>query len=94
MDRVFGDRFYIELQRLGRPEKRLHRPRSLTSSRRRRAVVATNDVRFLKADDSNRTRRVFVFMTGAARRFGQATRYSHQQYLRTRRKWRRCRGRA
>src|SRR5579871_2829848 len=47
---LFGDRFYIELQRLGRPEEEAYIAASVSlASRRGVPVVATNDVRFLKA---------------------------------------------
>jgi len=49
---IFGDRFYMELQRTGREleEKSLHASVDL-ASRTGTPVVATNDVRFLSAED-------------------------------------------
>ncbi len=49
---IFGDRFYLELQRTGREleEKSLHASVDL-ASRTGTPVVATNDVRFLSAED-------------------------------------------
>src|SRR5438552_13674078 len=49
---LFGNGFYIELQRLGRPDEESYIAAAVTlASRRGVPVVATNDVRFLKADD-------------------------------------------
>ena len=49
---LFDDRFYIELQRLGRPDEEAYIAAAVTlASRRGVPVVATNDVRFLQADD-------------------------------------------
>jgi DNA polymerase-3 subunit alpha len=49
---LFGDRFYIEVQRLGRPEEHHYLPAALQlAARRGVGVVATNDVRFLKPED-------------------------------------------
>ena len=46
---LFGNRFYIELQRLGRPDEESYIAAAVTlASRRGVPVVATNDVRFLK----------------------------------------------
>src|SRR5437870_3811212 len=49
---LFGNRFYIELQRVGRPEEEAYLAASVAlASRRGVPVVATTDVRFLKGDD-------------------------------------------
>jgi DNA polymerase III subunit alpha len=49
---LFGDRFYIEIQRLGRAEEHHYLPAALQLAARRGVpVVATNDVRFLKPED-------------------------------------------
>ncbi len=47
---LFGDRYYLELQRLGRPEDEVHvRAAVALAARQGVPVVATNDVRFLQA---------------------------------------------
>jgi DNA polymerase-3 subunit alpha len=49
---LFGDRYYIELQRLGRPEEQQYLAAALQLAARRGVpVVATNDVRFLNPGD-------------------------------------------
>jgi DNA polymerase-3 subunit alpha len=82
---LFGDRFYIELQRLGRPEEEGYIAAAVTlASRRGVAVVATNDVRFLKADDfESHEARVCIHDGALLADSGRQRRYSQQQYLRT-----------
>ena len=50
---LFGDRYYLELQRLGRADDEIHwSPRAVALSQKTGIpVVATNDVRFLAASD-------------------------------------------
>ena len=49
---IFPDRFYLELQRSGRPQEEAYNVAAVAlASERRLPVVATNDVRFLKADE-------------------------------------------
>ncbi|HEU5468794.1 MAG TPA: DNA polymerase III subunit alpha [Steroidobacteraceae bacterium] len=49
---LFGDRFYLEVQRVGRPEEEAHIAGVLALVAARHApVVATNDVRFLGRDE-------------------------------------------
>jgi DNA polymerase-3 subunit alpha len=82
---LFDDRFYIELQRLGRPEEHVYLPAALKLAARRGVpVVATNDVRFLKADafESHEARVCIhdgTLLADAAR----TRRYMPQQYLRS-----------
>ncbi|HYK25799.1 MAG TPA: DNA polymerase III subunit alpha, partial [Steroidobacteraceae bacterium] len=82
---LFGDRFYIELQRIGRPEGESYIAAAVTLAARRGVpVVATNDVRFLAAADfeSHEARvciREGTLLTDPSR----PRRYSPQQYLRT-----------
>ncbi len=83
--RDFPDRFYLELQRTGREneEAYLHAALQLASSRQI-PVVATNDVRFLSADDfeAHETR----VCIGEGRTLDdprRERRYSEQQYLRS-----------
>jgi DNA polymerase-3 subunit alpha len=82
---LFGDRFYIELQRLGRPDEESYIAAAVTlASRRGIPVVATNDVRFLKADDfESHEARVCIHDGTLLADSGRTRRYSTQQYLRT-----------
>ncbi len=82
---LFGDRFYIELQRLGRPDEESYIAAAVTlASRRGVPVVATNDVRFLKADDfESHEARVCIHDGTLLADSGRPRRYSTQQYLRT-----------
>jgi len=82
---LFGNRFYIELQRLGRPGEESYIAAAVTlASRRGVPVVATNDVRFLKADDfESHEARVCIHDGTLLADSGRARRYSTQQYLRT-----------
>jgi len=82
---VFGDRFYLEVQRTQRPqeEEYLHAVVAL-ASRHQVPLVATNDVRFLNQDDfeAHETR----VCIGEGRVLGDSRRprlYSDQQYLKT-----------
>ncbi len=82
---LFGDRFYIELQRVGRAEEESYIAAAVALAGRRGVpVVATNDVRFLAAADfeSHEARvciREGTLLTDPSR----PRRYTPQQYLRT-----------
>ena len=82
---VFGDRFYLELQRTQRPndEEHVHAAVALAAVTGV-AVVATNDVRFLQQDDfAAHETRVCI---GEGRTLDDPRRprlYSEQQYLKT-----------
>ena len=82
---VFADRFYLELQRTQRTndEEHVHAAVAL-AQRTGAAVVATNDVRFLKQDDfAAHETRVCI---GEGRTLDDPRRpriYSEQQYLKT-----------
>jgi DNA polymerase-3 subunit alpha len=82
---LFGDRFYIELQRLGRPEEQSYlQAATHLAARRGVPVVATNDVRFLSAADFDAHEARVCIRDGTqladpARR----RRYQRQQYLRS-----------
>src|SRR5581483_141757 len=82
---LFGDRFYIELQRLGRAEEEAYIAASVAlASRRGVPVVATNDVRFLKPDDfESHEARVCIHDGTLLGDAGRVRRYAKQQYLRT-----------
>ncbi|HTB65013.1 MAG TPA: DNA polymerase III subunit alpha [Steroidobacteraceae bacterium] len=80
-----GDRFYIELQRLGRPDEESYIAAAVElAAARGVAVVATNDVRFLAAADfETHEARVCIqgghLLTDPAR----PKQYTAQQFLRT-----------
>lgn len=82
---VFGDRFYLELTRTQRQyeEECLHLSVALAEATDT-AVVATNDVRFLKRDDywAHETR-VSIGEGKALDDPRRETRYSDEQYLKT-----------
>jgi DNA polymerase-3 subunit alpha len=82
---VFDNRFYIELQRLGRPDEEAYIATSVSlASRRGVPVVATNDVRFLKSDDfESHEARVCIHDGALLADSGRQRRYTQQQYLRT-----------
>jgi DNA polymerase III subunit alpha len=82
---VFDNRFYIELQRVGRPEEEAYIAASVSlASRRGVPVVATNDVRFLKTDDfESHEARVCIHDGALLADSGRQRRYTQQQYLRT-----------
>jgi DNA polymerase III subunit alpha len=82
---LFGDRFYIELQRLGRSQEETYIAAAVSlASRRGVPVVATNDVRFLRADDfESHEARVCIHDGALLADSGRQRRYAHQQYLRT-----------
>ena len=81
----FGDRFYIELQRTGRPQEEdyLHLAVDLASEYNV-PVVATNDVHFLHADDFGaHEARVCIHDGRTLNDPRRPRRHSAQQYLRT-----------
>ncbi len=82
---LFGDRYYIELQRLGRPDEEAYIASAVAlASRCRVPVVATNDVRFLKSEDfESHEARVCIHEGTLLADSGRPRRYTQQQYLRT-----------
>ncbi len=82
---LFDDRFYIEVQRIGRPEEEGYIAAAVAlASRRGVPVVATNDVRFLQADDfESHEARVCIHDGTLLADSGRQRRYTQQQYLRT-----------
>ena len=82
---LFGDRYYIELQRTGREaeERYIHGALDLAAEYGV-PVVATNDVRFIRADDfESHEARVCIHdgaLVGDAKR---RRRYSEEQYLKS-----------
>ena len=83
--RLFPDRYYLELQRTGRPEEEdcLHAAVALAQSADL-PVVATNDVRFLKADDFEaHEARVCIHDGRTLDDPRRPKNYTEQQYLRS-----------
>ncbi|HXR90532.1 MAG TPA: DNA polymerase III subunit alpha [Steroidobacteraceae bacterium] len=83
--RLFPDRYYIELQRIGRGEDEPYIAAAVAIAGRRGVpVVATNDVRFLKEDDfESHEARVCIHDGAFLADPGRVRRYTRQQYLRT-----------
>src|SRR5215471_2987440 len=82
---LFPGRFYLELQRLGRPFEEAYIASAVAlASRRGVPVVATNDVRFLKAAEfESHEARVCIHEGALLADAGRVRRYTRQQYLRT-----------
>ncbi len=82
---LFPDRFYIELQRIGRAEDESYIASAVSvAGRRGIPVVATNDTRFLKEDDfESHEARVCIHDGAFLADPGRVRRYTRQQYLRT-----------
>jgi len=82
---LFGDRFYLELQRTGRPGDEAHVHACVRLALEQgAAVVATNDVRFLKAEDFEAHEAKVCIQEGRTLEDPRRPRrYSEQQYLRT-----------
>ena len=81
----FADRYYIELQRTGRDnEDRYNEAALALASSQQHAVVATNDVRFLSADEYEAHEvRVCINQGRVLSDPRRARLYSEQQYLRS-----------
>jgi DNA polymerase III subunit alpha len=82
---LFDDRFYIELQRIGRPEEHQYLPAATRLAARRGVpVVATNDVRFLSpADFEAHEARVCIQEGTQLADPARLRRYHRLQYLRS-----------
>jgi DNA polymerase-3 subunit alpha len=82
---LFPGRFYLELQRLGRPFEEAYIAGAVALAARRGVpVVASNDVRFLKpAEFESHEARVCIHDGTLLADSGRVRRYSRQQYLRT-----------
>ena len=82
---LFDGRYYLELQRLGRPEDEAHIAAAVALAARRGVpLVATNDVRFLSpADFEAHEARVCIQEGSLLADPTRRRRYSAQQYLRT-----------
>src|SRR5256885_1031241 len=82
---LFPGRFYLELQRLGRPFEETYIAGALALAARSGApVVASNDVRFLRPEQfESHEARVCIHDGTLLADAGRVRRYSRQQYLRT-----------
>ncbi|HEX4024462.1 MAG TPA: DNA polymerase III subunit alpha [Steroidobacteraceae bacterium] len=81
---LFGERFYIELQRLGRADEAAYLPAAVALAARRGVpLVATNDVRFLTpAEFESHEARVCIHDGALLADAARPRRYTPQQYLR------------
>ena len=82
---LFDGRFYIELQRLGRPSEEPYIASAVSlASKRGVPVVATNDVRFIKPQDfESHEARVCINDGALLVDNSRARKYTEQQYLRS-----------
>src|SRR5580698_1370005 len=82
---LFPGRYYLELQRLGRAAEETYVAAAVALAGRRAVpVVATNDVRFLRAEEfDSHEARVCIHDGALLADPGRVRRYSRQQYLRT-----------
>ncbi len=82
---LFADRYYLELQRVGRSGEEVHVPAAVALAARRGVpVVATNDVRFLAPGDFDaHEARVCIHDGTPLADAARARRYTPQQYLRS-----------
>ncbi|MGH8295055.1 MAG: DNA polymerase III subunit alpha [Steroidobacteraceae bacterium] len=82
---LLPDRYYIELQRLGRADEERYIAAAVSHAGRRGIpVVATNDVRFLKPEDfESHEARVCIHDGTLLADATRARRYTPQQYLRS-----------
>ena len=83
--RLFPDRFYLELQRTGRENEELYIQQAVALAAKADVpVVATNDVHFLKSDDFDAHEvRVCIHDGRTLDDKRRPKNYSNQQYLRT-----------
>ena len=82
---IFGDRYYLELIRTGRPDEEDVVRKSITMANRKQIpVVASNDVRFLDRDGFNsHEARVCIHDGRALGDVDRPRNYSENQYLRS-----------
>jgi DNA polymerase III subunit alpha len=82
---LFGDRYYLELQRLGRPGEAQQIAGSVALAAELDVpVVATNDVRFLRPDDFDaHEARVCIHERSLLADPARRRRYAREQYLRS-----------
>jgi DNA polymerase-3 subunit alpha len=82
---LFGDRYYLELQRVGHPQEDAYVPAAVALAARRGVpVVASNDVRFLAPGDFDaHEARVCIHDGALLADPARVRRYTPQQYLRS-----------
>ena len=82
---TFGDRFYLEVCRNGRPDEQVHISRALDlASDNSAPIVASNDVRFLHGDDFEAHEARVCIQQGRTLSDPDRPRpYTDQQYLKT-----------
>lgn len=82
---LFGDRFYLEVQRIGKKDEEYYLERVVALADRHRVpLVATNNVHFLYADDyMAHEARVCIHRGEVLRDKKRVSHYTPQQYLRT-----------
>ena len=82
---LFGDRYYLELQRLGRSDDETHVTKCVALSQKTGIpVVATNDVRFLQSTDfESHEARVCIADGAQLADPARARKYTESQYLRS-----------
>jgi DNA polymerase-3 subunit alpha len=82
---LFGDRYYLELQRLGRADDETHVAKCVALSQQTGIpVVATNDVRFLQASDfESHEARVCIADGAQLADASRPRKYTEAQYLRS-----------
>ena len=82
---LFGDRYYLELQRLGRADDETHVTRCVALSQKTGIpVVATNDVRFLQVTDfESHEARVCIADGAQLADPARQRKYTESQYLRS-----------
>ncbi len=82
---LFGDRFYVELQRVGKADESAYVNRALELATQQGVpVVATNDVRFIAPSDfESHEARVCIHEGTMLADPSRARRYTAQQYLRS-----------
>jgi DNA polymerase-3 subunit alpha len=83
--KLFGDRYYLELQRLGRPDDETQIAAAVRISQKTQVpVVATNDVRFLSRDDfESHEARVCISEGLQLTDPNRPRKYTESQYLRS-----------
>ena len=82
---LFGDRFYVEVTRMGRPGEETCLQEAIKLAAHRSApVVATNDVRFIEAEDFHAHEARVCIQQGRTLADPERPReYSDQQYLKS-----------
>lgn len=82
---IFADRFYIELQRVGKPNEEMYNYAAMNlAAEYQIPVVATNDVRFIQEEDFEaHEARVCIYDGYVLADTRRPQRYTSQQYLRS-----------